>query len=151
MDKKAFIQILELAIKNEVEAFEFYHSVAVKTRDTSLKQIFQELAEAEEGHKKALESFLKDGIQNFSFAVSPDYKLAESMDMPVLSIEMKPAEAIALAIKKEEEAMNMYKSFASLSDDNSQSTMFLELSKMEQGHKARLENIYTDIAYVEVW
>jgi rubrerythrin len=64
---------------------------------------------------------------------------------------MKFVDAIVLAMKKEEEAMIMYRRFADASSNPEQKEMFLQLARMEQGHKARLETIYTDTAFVEAW
>jgi bifunctional DNase/RNase len=35
----------------------------------------------------------------------PDYKVAESVELPEITIDMKPADAIALAMKKEQQAV----------------------------------------------
>jgi rubrerythrin len=64
---------------------------------------------------------------------------------------MKPADAIALAVKNEEEAMDMYKKMADCSTDAEQKKMFQSLSKMEQGHKVKLEDTFTNMAFPEVW
>jgi rubrerythrin len=64
---------------------------------------------------------------------------------------MKPADAIALAMKQEEEAMHMYAELAKCSADKEQKEMFGELSRMEKGHKVKLEGMYTNMAFPEVW
>ncbi len=64
---------------------------------------------------------------------------------------MKPADAIALAIKKEEEAMNVYSLFSQSSSEPEQARIFEELATMEQGHKVKLEELYTNMAFPEVW
>jgi rubrerythrin len=64
---------------------------------------------------------------------------------------MKPADAIALAMKREEEAMDMYKEFAAISIDEGQKETFLSLATMEQGHKTKLEDLYVGTAFPEVW
>jgi rubrerythrin len=58
---------------------------------------------------------------------------------------MKPIEGLVIAIKKELEAMSMYTQLANLSTDASQKKLFQELASMERGHKARLEDIYTNM------
>jgi rubrerythrin len=73
------------------------------------------------------------------------------VDLPKLSVEMKYAEAIALAMKKEQEAMEMYDNFARASKDRDQQNIFLELAKMEKSHKTRLEELYNSVAFAEVW
>lgn len=144
-------EILEMAIDSEVEAYEFYTAAAAKDLDPSLKKIFTELAEEEADHKRILEAFFKNPEKPLKFKETPDYKVAETVDKPALSVSMKPADALALAMKREEEAMDLYNVFARASDTEEQKAIFLELAKMEQGHKTRLEAMYTNAAFPEVW
>ncbi len=53
--------------------------------------------------------------------------------------------------KKELEAMQLYTQLATRSADPEQKRVFTELASMERGHKARLEDIYTNMAFPEVW
>lgn len=151
MDTNQYRTIIELAIENEVEAYEFYASVAAKTADASLKQIFDELAQEEKGHREMLTAMLNNPDKPLNFSCSPDYGVAGTVETPRLSITMKPADAIALAMKKEEEAMTTYQNFASASDSAEQAGVFEQLARMEQGHKARLEDMYTNMAFPEIW
>ena len=66
-------------------------------------------------------------------------------------MEMKQADAIALAMKKEEEAMKAYYELARVSSNPDQSQEFSKLAAMEQGHKTKLEKLYTSMAFPEVW
>jgi rubrerythrin len=141
---------LEMAIGNENEAYEFYKSAASKTKNPSLISIFNELAAEELKHKSLLKGYLKD-LKSLSFKDTADYKISESLPLAKLTADMKYTDAIVLAMKKEEEAMNMYKNLADASADRTQKETFLELSKMEKGHKTRLEDIYNDTAFAEVW
>jgi rubrerythrin len=85
------------------------------------------------------------------FDAAKDYKVGDSIASPKLTADMKPVEGLVIAIKKELEAMQMYTQFASLSTDEEQKMVFMELANMERGHKARLEDIYTNMAFAEVW
>lgn len=151
MDIKEFGSIMDMAIANEIEAFEFYSDVAAKVTDASMKKVFQELAAEEQGHKVSLENIKTKEIQNFSFTAGTDYKIAETVAMPKLSMDMKPADAIALAMKKEEEAMKMYTGIADAATDAEKKKIFMSLAKMEAGHKAKMEDLYNQTAFPEVW
>lgn len=144
-------EILADAIENEVEAAEFYQGVCDKTGDAQLKAIFKDLAEEERKHKLLLEAFSKNEAKPMKFKDQPNFKVAEAVETPRLSMTMKPVDAVALAMKKEQEAMEMYKMFAEASDDPQQKETFENLSRMEQGHKANLENMYNNMAFPEVW
>ena len=145
-------EILKMAVGNEVEAYEFYRDAAAKMKDPAMKKIFQELADEESGHKVLLEGFLSNEMKDMKFSDEKDYKVAETVEAPqALSTDMAFKDAIALAMKKEQEAMEMYQQFADASEGAKQKETFLELAKMEKGHKVRLEGIYTDIAFIEAW
>ncbi|MDA8305567.1 MAG: ferritin family protein [Deltaproteobacteria bacterium] len=150
MNSEEYRKIISLAIDNEIAAYDFYKSICGKTTDSSLKQIFTELAEEEQKHRIFLEGFLT-GEKPFYFAEIIDYKVAESIDKPGPSIDMKPADAIGLAMKAEEEAMRLYQSLAASSTSSDQKQMFLTLANMERAHKVKLEELYTSMAYPEVW
>lgn len=148
---KNYKDIVKMAVKNEVEAFEFYKDAAVKVKNTVLKTTFEDLAAEESKHKLLLEGYLSNEMKEMKFIEGKDYKVAEGVEVQVLSADMAFKDAIALAMKKEQEAMDMYQQFADASEDGTQRDTFLELAKMERGHKTRLEDIYTNAAFVEAW
>lgn len=150
-DLKRYIDILSMAIENEVEAYEFYLGVYEKVSDPNIKSIFKELAEQELGHRDLLSSYLNNDAKPLSFSQVPDYKISETIDRPKLSLSMKPVDAIALAMKNEEDAMRMYQNLADNSTDAEQKDLFMNLANMEKGHKAQLEDLYTNMAFPETW
>ncbi len=152
MKNSEYHKILQMAIRNEIEAYEFYLNASLKAVSDNLKGTFRELAEEELNHKRTLEGFVMNESLNLNFKTSTsDYKIAESTKLPPLTSDMSFAEGIALAMKKEEEAMQMYQGFADTIEDQNQKEVFLQLAIMEQGHKVRLEDIYTNAAYIEAW
>lgn len=151
MTRNEYKQILETAIGNEVEAYEFYKGVSEKAKDNNIKTLFRQLAEEELAHQTLLQGFLAGDIDTMHFDESVDYKVSETVDKPTLSLAMKPADAIALAMKNEEEAMSMYAAFAKASTDPGQKKMFQDLSRMEKDHKATLEGYYVNAAFVEAY
>ena len=150
MKTDEYKKIIKFAVANEIEAYDFYKGVSDKVKDAGLKKIFAELAEEEAKHRKFLEG-LTSGKAQMHFDESKDYKVAESIEKPKLSLSMKPADAIALAVKNEQEAMEMYKKMADCSIDAEQKKMFQSLANMEQGHKVKLEDTFTNMAFPEVW
>jgi rubrerythrin len=151
MNLEQFKAIISAAIKDEETAYEFYKSVSEKVKDANIKSLFKNFADEELKHKELLNGFLSGAAKTMQFDTGADYKVSETVDKPNLSIEMKPADAIALAMKNEEEAMKLYTDFANLSTDNEQKELFQNLAKMEQGHKAKLEDLYVNAAFGEVW
>ncbi len=144
-------KIISRAIDGEIEAHTFYRAVSDKAKDKNLKDLFRELAGDEEKHKLTLEGFLKQAPEKLHFLTSQDYKVVDGLPTPALTADLKPLDGLVIAIKKELEAMQMYTQLANTSTDEGQKTIFTELASMERGHKSRLEDIYTNMAFPEVW
>jgi rubrerythrin len=144
-------KIISTAIDREVEAYTFYRSVADKVKDKALKTLFAELAGEEKKHREFLQGMLTKDVSKMKFDASHDYKVADTLPSPALTMDMKPIEGIVVAIKKELEAMQMYSQLATLATDTETQLLFSQLANMERSHKARLEDIYTNMAFPEVW
>jgi rubrerythrin len=144
-------KIISTAIDREVESFTFYRNISDKVKDPALKKLFGELAGEEKQHREFLQGMLTKDVTKMHFDASHDYKVADTLKTPPLSADLKPIDGIVLAIKKELEAMQMYTQLANLSADTEQKFLFSQLANMERGHKARLEDLYTNMAFPEVW
>lgn len=151
MKQKVYNDILDLAIQGEIEAAQFYADVAAATENDFLKDLFQTFSAEEQKHRKILEGFRNDEAAAVAFEKVPDFHVSETVEEPVLSMDMKPVDAIALAMKKEETAMKQYTEMADACTDPDRKKLFLELAAMERGHKAKMESAFVDIGYPEVW
>ncbi|HOQ79735.1 MAG TPA: ferritin family protein [Candidatus Cloacimonadota bacterium] len=149
MERMQFEALMEVAIERENESYQFYTDVAATMKDKGVKKIFEDLALEEIGHKNLLQNYKNIPDTAMKFKDVADYKVADTIELPPLSIEMKPAEAIALAIKKEQQAVDFYNDLAQRAIDHDIKNACLELAKMETEHKVKLEDVYTDIAYIE--
>jgi rubrerythrin len=144
-------KIISTAIEREVEAYTFYRTISDKVKDAALKKLFGELAGEETQHREFLQGMLAKDVTKMHFDAKKDYKVVNAMPSPPLSADLKPLDGLVLAIKKELEAMQMYTQLAGLSSDTEQKFLFTQLANMESGHKSRLEDLYTNMAFPEVW
>ncbi len=145
-------KIIATAIDREVEAYTFYRTIADKVKDKVLKDLFDELAGEEKKHREFLTAFLTKDFSKMKFAAGHDYKVGDTLPSPKLTADLKPLEGLVLAIRKELEAMQMYTQLAAAAEDTETQLLFSQLANMERGHKARLEDIYTNMAFPEnVW
>jgi rubrerythrin len=151
MNLSEYKDIIKQAIANEVEARKFYDNAANTLKDPHLKKLFASLAEEEKKHRDILTKIYTSNTMDRYFSESRDYKVAETVDEPELSMEMKPADAFALAMKKEEAAMKQYTEMAGMCDDDGKRQVFLDLAAMERDHKLKMESAFIDIGYPEVW
>ncbi len=151
MKPEEYRKIITDAISKEVESYVFYRSVYEKVSDKALKSTFNELAGEEKKHREFLEGLLVKPMKDLHFDETRDYKVAKTIDRPTVTIDMKPIDGLKLAIKKEEDAMELYKGLSAASKDAEMKKLFDSLTKMETSHKARLEDIFTNQAFPEVW
>lgn len=151
MKPEEYRKIISDAIAKEVESYVFYRSVHEKVADKALKSTFNELAGEEKKHREFLEGLLIKPLKELRFDESRDFKVAKTIERPVVTIDMKPLDGLKLAIKKEEDAMELYKGLSAASKDAEMKKLFDSLAKMETSHKARLEDIYTNSAFAEAW
>ncbi len=152
MDKMELKRLLSIAIKREVEAHEFYRKIADSIENDSVREIFEQLAAEEMGHKDLLEKYENDSSLELKFdRPAADFKVAEATELPNLSTDMKPADAIALAMKKEQQAHEFYLKMAGGAGDEGTKKVFKNLADMELGHKIKLESAFVEIGYPEVF
>ena len=144
-------KVISTAIDREVEAYTFYRGIADKVKDANLKKLFAELAGEEKQHREFLQGMLTKDVSKMKFDASHDYKVADTVASPPLTMDLKPIDGIVIAIKKELEAMQSYTQLASLAKDTETQLLFSQLANMERGHKARLEDLYIEMAFPESW
>ncbi len=151
MNLSEYKDVIKFAMANEVAAQKFYADAAEKLRNPALKKMFAQFAEEEKRHREILkEIYVSNAIGDY-FNGETDHKVSETMDAPELSMDMKPADAFALAMKKEEEAMVQYTTLADECPDADKKKIFLDLAAMERGHKRKMEDAFVDVGYPEVW
>ena len=143
--------IIKFAMENEIEAQKFYEEAAQKVANTQLKEMFADFAKEEKRHREILKQVYISNRMGDYFDEGRDYHIAEEVDLPELSTDMKPADAIALAMKKEEAAMVQYTARAERCPEPDKKKVFLDLAAMERGHKLKMENAFVDIGFPEVW
>jgi rubrerythrin len=151
MKQEEYKKIIQDAISKEVESYVFYRSITEKVKDAALKSTFKELAGEETKHREFLEGLLMKPMKELHFDESRDYKISKTIERPTVTIDMKPLDGLKLAIKKEEDAMELYKGLSAASKDADMKKTFDSLAKMEISHKVRLEDIFTNQAFPETW
>lgn len=150
MNKIGIQELLDIGIQREEEAHEFYKFAAGQTKDILIQNLFTELSSEELEHKGLLLRFKNDPQLIKKLKVpEKEFIMAESVDLPDLTDDMKPADALALAMKKEQLAAEYYQKLAAEFIDKEAKEICLIMANMELHHKNRLENAYTEVTYIE--
>jgi rubrerythrin len=151
MEREAYQNIIGFAIECELEAEAFYESIADRLSNSTLKELFIQFAKEEKGHQAILKEIYNKPDNYKIFDGSRDYKVSETMDFPMLSDTMTPADAFAIAMKSEEMAVARYRILSDGCGDADQKKIFDNLAAMEAEHKHKMEQAFVNVAYPEVW
>jgi rubrerythrin len=141
---------LDFAIGNEVEANAFYLELARKMDVPAMKQVFEEFAAEELGHKARLEA-VKRGSRSFGVMS----ERVQSLGLADYLVESPPkgdmtyAEALILAMKKEKAAYRLYLDLADAAGADELADLFRSLAAEEARHKLRFEIEYDDVVLTE--
>ena len=149
--KKQIENLLAMAVGREREAAEFYRQMEQRATNPGVKTLFGQLAQDERDHERFLESCRANPSALADLEVGPDYHVAATAELPPITRDMQPVDAIALAMKKEQQAMEFYQGLADRVADVKTRSAFEGLAKMELGHKNRLEAMFVNTAYPEVF
>lgn len=135
--------ILDFAIKNEEEAYDFYMDLASKMEFPAMKEVFTGFAKEEKGHKAKLLNIKEGKYLIESREKVADLKIADYLVDVSPSEDLDYQKALILAMKKEKAAFKMYTDLADRVTGDLQKT-FRALAQEEAKHKLRFEIEYDD-------
>lgn len=142
--------IIKSAIDQEELSHNFYQRLAGLVTQPETKNTLEYLAKEELEHKAFLQScFSPRGCTLVGEA--QNVHLAEILAVPAISNEMSPKEALAIAAKREEGAYRFYQALASLQPPGEVQAFLNKMAKVELQHKEKVEYLYDNAAFPEVW
>jgi rubrerythrin len=141
---KSADEILDFAIGQEEQAFEFYTGLSDRMDRPWMSKIFKDFAKEEMGHKRKLLD-IKAGKRLIPAERKVlDLKISDYL----VDVETGPGmgyqEALVLAMKKEKKAFKMYTDLAAAIDDENLQAAFMALAQEEAKHKLRFEIEYDE-------
>ena len=140
---------IEEAIAKEQTAQVFYTKASGLATAPAVKALFRELKADEVEHERLLKGVLADllggkGLKKLKSISSrpPDKELARFFSKDVPRTTTSYAEALAIAMRREEDARDDYFRLAKASPTEPLRDLFNLLAHVEAGHLKRLKNIY---------
>lgn len=142
--------IIKNAVTQEELSHEFYRRMANLVTHAETKETFEYLAREELEHKSFLLSCLSP--HGCKLVGRPqDVRLAELLEAPAFSEALSPKEALVIAMKREEGSYRFYKTLADLQPPGDIQDFLLKMAHMELSHKEKMEYLYDNVAFPEVW
>lgn len=143
--------VFDLAISREAAAHLFYRDLAAKVSHAGVRETLEQLAKEELRHQDLLTVLKAEPLIQAKFAPVADYHVAESEpDVPVTP-GMPLRDVVTIAMKNEQQAASLYGRLSKLTSSPEVRDLFENLMNMELGHKRKLEDLFVDIGYPEVF
>ena len=141
--------ILKRAIQKEIDSQQLYRDLSQRTKHAAAREAFQGLVREEKGHQELLERYLRgelrQGALNRAHAI--DYRIAEKLDQPELSPDMKLADVFLLAANREKMSHDFYIDLAEIHPPGEVRTLIEGLAAQELAHKQMVEFLYTEVGF----
>ncbi|MCD6585172.1 MAG: ferritin family protein [Desulfobacteraceae bacterium] len=145
---KTFAEVISFAVMREEESYKFYKNLAETTTDPFLQPLFSEFAREELQHKKMLLTIDASALEKMFERIiekQDDLGIAKKLENVAPNPEMAFADALVLAMKREDKAFELYSLLAEISDDDDLSVLFLGLAKEEEQHRTKIEKTYKSL------
>ncbi len=141
--------VLKKAIQKEIESQRLYTNLSQKMTDQAAKDAFEQLSQQEKGHQKLLEQYLRGEIKEGALSSEQviDYKIAEYLDQPEITFDMKLKDVFLLAANREKTSHEFYLSLAGIHPQGQVRRLLEELAAQELEHKQKVEFLYTEVAF----
>lgn len=144
MNENKFEEVIQFAIKKEIGSVNFYSRASEMAKYPGTKELFLELAEEENGHRKLLEDLTMGKVAEARIESIPDLKISDYM----VDVEFRPdisyADIIRMSMKSEEASLKMYNDLKKGIQDEQLKKLFSFLAQEEAKHKLKFEKIYDD-------
>lgn len=147
---------IEIAIRMETDAINFYSEAAEKTENPVGKKMFLTITEDEKRHLEALSQIFK-GLDIEMKDVSPMKNIKTVFEqmkdemMQKVKATADDLEAFKIAMQMEKEGVEFYRKIASEAQNEKEKSLFEKLVKEEQDHYNIFSNTYFFLSDTGSW
>jgi rubrerythrin len=141
--------VVKFAIEREDTAYRLYKQAAELSTSVSAKKMFEELAQEEATHKDVFIKIDEDKAESHKLCTLPESSIAKYLaDVPFRD-NLTYSEILAFALKTEENAYQLYKTAAGMTDDPRLQKVLMNFADVELGHRRKIEAIYEERVLTE--
>ena len=147
--EKTVGEILDMAIRREEVAYDFYMDIYDTVEDTGVRNTVEFIALEEKKHKAFLVAYKKGkyGTDSLRMADVVEYKLAEYLDEPEISKNSSTEDVYLVAAHREARSHQFYSGLANMHADSKLKTMLHKMANEELKHKEKMEYLYANAAF----
>lgn len=143
-------RLIKRAIDQAMGSREFYLTMAILVNHRETKETFEYLAHNEQKHINFFQNILAEEACPFEIPTK-DVHLADLLELPHVTRDLSPKEALIIAVKREEASHRFYQNLADHQPPGTVRHILEEMALIKLEHKDKLEYIYDNVAFPEVW
>jgi rubrerythrin len=144
MHEKNFQEIIQFAIEKEIGTHDLYTMCGQIAKYSGAKELFEELAKEEEGHRKLLENLSIEKVVQAKLEPIPDLGISDYLIEVKCMSDSSYADILRLVMKNEEHSVKLYNDLKESCKDKELKKMFAFLAQEEAKHKLKFEKIYDE-------
>ena len=141
--------VIKFAVEREDTAYNLYKRAAELSTSISSRKMFEELAAEEATHKDVFSRIDVEKAEQHKLCTLPESSIAKYLADVPFRPDMSYSQIISSALKTEENAYQLYKAAAGMTDDEKLQKILMNFADVELGHRRRLEEIYEERVLTE--
>lgn len=142
-------EVIKFAVEREDTAYKLYKRAAELSTSIASKKMFEELAAEEATHKDVFSKIDEEKAENHKLCKLPESSIAKYLADVPFRADLTYSEILAYALKTEENAYQLYKAAAGMTDDPKLQKVLMSFADVELGHRRRIEEIYEERVLTE--
>jgi rubrerythrin len=142
-------EVVKFAIEREDTAYRLYKRASELSTSIAAKKMFEELAQEEASHKDVFIKIDADKAESHKLCTIPESSIAKYLADVPFRADLTYSEILAYALKTEENAYQLYKSAAGMTEDPKLQKVLMNFADVELGHRRRIEAIYEERVLTE--
>jgi rubrerythrin len=142
-------EVIAFAVEREDDAFRLYKRAEELSSSIAAKKLFSELATEEATHKEVFGKISQEKAEQHKLCQLPESSIAAYLTPPSFMPDMSYSEILAYALKAEENAFQLYKAAAGMTEDERLQKVLMSFADVELGHRRRLEELYEERVLTE--
>jgi rubrerythrin len=142
-------EVIKFAVEREDTAYKLYKRAAELSTSIAAKKMFEELAQEEATHKDVFVKIDEEKAENHKLCTLPESSIAKYLADVPFRADLSYSEILAFALKTEENAYQLYKAAAGMTDDSKLQKVLMNFADVELGHRRKIELLYEDRVLTE--
>lgn len=142
-------EVIKFAVDREETAYMLYTLAVEMSTSVAAKKMFQDLADEEAAHKNVFSKIDAEKAEHHKLCKLPETSISQYLTDVPFRPDMTYQEILIYALKTEENAYQLYKTAAGMTEDPTLQKVLMNFADVELGHRRKIEQLYEDRVLTE--